>query len=139
MHIVDRGQKTHIPSDSPFADIVRSVINAFGTERNSDGPTPERNDVKNWLWPELREEQKRFLYEVATHPLGVGQKALENALSGGWVGLRGAHNGLARICVRLRMDKPVWETGYNSSNRRYHMSPDAAKTVIKLWKREEHP
>ena len=42
---------------------------------------------------------------------------------------RGVHNGLARICERLGLEKPVRAVGYNATNRRYLMDPDVAATV----------
>jgi hypothetical protein len=57
---------------------------------------------------------------------------LESALGLDWQGLRGVHNGLARICDGLGFEKPLRAIGYKAENRSYVMDPDVAGTIKSL-------
>ena len=81
------------------------------------------------LWREMKAKHKALPWEVATRGGGASQTVLEGVLGVDWQSLRGVHNGLARICERLEIEKPVRATGYNSTNRTYHMDSDVAHTV----------
>lgn len=132
-----KGVKYIVANDHPYAVVIKDLAKSYATTHMSGGGDvpPERNDVKR-LWREMKAKHKALLREVATRGGGVSQADLEGALGVDWQGLRGVHNGLARICERLEIEKPVRATGYNSTNRTYHMDPDVAHTVRGLAKRD---
>jgi hypothetical protein len=137
MRIIDRDARTIIPGNSNYADAIRIIIRAFKQQRIGDSSVPERNDIKT-LWPQLQDNHKQLLRIIAQQQgtTGVTQPVLEKKLGVGWVGLRGIHNGLARISAGLEIENPVRTIGYNRSNRRYQVDASTAETVISRWKRE---
>jgi hypothetical protein len=132
MKIIAGGEKFQLNNSHPFAKAILTIARAYASQPGAV-PLPERNDVKQ-LWRELRPAHKKFLREIAKQPGGVAQADLAQVLGVSWTGLRGVHNGLARICEGVGIDKPVRVVGYNAGNRRYLMDPDAAKTVGNLSK-----
>ncbi|RYZ16392.1 MAG: hypothetical protein EOO70_04555 [Myxococcaceae bacterium] len=135
-----KGVKYIVPSDHPFALAIETLakdytLNKRARSKGGAAEPPERNDVKQ-LWREIGAKHKALLEAVATRPGGASQADLKTALTIEWQELRGVHNGLARICERLGVEKPVRTTGYNATNRTYLMDPDAALTVRNLVKRE---
>lgn len=133
MIITINSEKYRLKNDHPFAKAIVALARAYPGAIDSRGRVPERNDVKQ-LWNELNDGHQQLLREIAKHPSGIAQSELENLLGVDWQGLRGVHNGLARICERLGLEKPVRVVGYNAKNRRYLMDPDAATTVQRLGK-----
>ena len=132
MKIIAGNEKFQLKNSHPFAAAILTFARAYASQPGAL-PVPERTDVKQ-LWRELRPPHKRLLREIARRPGGIAQADLANALQVNWTGLRGVHNGLARICEGLGIRKPVRAIGYNSTNRRYLMDPDAAATILKLSK-----
>ncbi|HRK19932.1 MAG TPA: hypothetical protein PK970_13320 [Hyphomicrobiaceae bacterium] len=127
-------QRFKVSNEHPYADAI--VLLATAATRSQDGDAAtERNDVKA-LWKRLLRGHKELLAKVAAYPTGISQADLLKALDKEWQELRGVHNGLARICETEGVDKPIQTTGYNSANRSYHMMPDVARTVLKLWKKD---
>ena len=134
------GKKYIIPRGHPFALAIEALAKDYTLNKGSRAKgggvePPERNDVKQ-LWREISSKHKALLEAVATRPGGASQADLEKALGLQWKDLRGVHNGLARICERLGVEKPVRTTGYNATNRTYLMDPDVAHTVRNLVKRD---
>ncbi len=127
-------RKYRIPNSHSFAEAIEALARAYAFGVGNGARMPERNDIKQ-LWSELRPDHQKLLVEIAKRPGGITQSELEKELHVGWTKLRGIHNGLARICERLEIEKPVRTMGYNSENRRYEMPPDVAGTVGKLSKR----
>ena len=134
MRVLVRGTKYTIPNSHAYAQAIESLARTYALGGDGRGRLPERNDVKQ-LWSELRQEHRTMLVEIAIRPGGIGQKDLQGALRVDYKGLRGIHNGLARICERLEVEKPVHTMGYNSENRRYDMPQDVAATIRRLAKR----
>jgi len=120
-----------LPNSSHSAHVIIAIAKAHKHESGSITSPPERNDIKH-LWRELGTNHQAFLREISKRPNGISQHELEKAIALDWEGLRGIHNGLARICKRLDYEKPVRVIGYNASNRRYVMDSDVAVTVKKL-------
>ncbi len=130
MKVIVGRQKYILDTSHPFAQAIVALAQMYP---GTTGSLPERNDIKQ-LWRELGEGHRTFLTEVARRPIGISQSDLQSLLGLDWQGLRGVHNGLARICEGLGLEKPVRSTGYNSQNRQYLMDPDVAATVLKLRK-----
>ncbi len=131
MKVIVGASKYSLKNTHPYAQAILALARAYtadGATPNGVKTVPERNDIKQ-LWRELSSAHQQFLTHVASHPDGVPQADLERHLGVDWQGLRGTHNGLARICERLGTEKPVRAVGYNATNRRYVMDPDAAATV----------
>jgi hypothetical protein len=88
-------------------------------------------------WPdlgrssEIRPEPGHLLRAVSKES-PVTQEDLQKKLGLDWMQLRGVHNGLARICEGLGIEKPVRTSGYNAENRTYEMSIDVATTIRKI-------
>lgn len=135
MRIKHKRQTYTIPNSHPFVEVILLIARS-ATAGASDVSTPERNDVKR-LWPNLRAAQRGFLGLAAQHPSGIAQADVLKKLKLDANDLRGLHNGLARICDGLGVEKPVSSTGYNAANRVYHMLPDVAKTVLRLVAKDE--
>ena len=134
MKIIVGTDQYKIPNNAPFAKAIIALARAYKSESEAaTAPPPEKTWVKQ-LWPELGENHQRLLKEVAKWPLarGIPQSELEAVLGTDWQGLRGIHNGLARICDRLGCEKPLRTIGYNASNRSYVMDPDVAGTIKNL-------
>ena len=131
MKIVYQNQVFKIRNDHRYVPAILALTRTAPFDDDGSSPIPERNDIKQ-LWRELKLSHRRFLYTIARHPTGIAQSDLEKSLGLTWEGLRGVHNGLARIADRLGLDKPVSVVGYNSENRTYHMTPDIAATVKTL-------
>ena len=129
MKIISGKDRYKIPNDAPFAKAILVLARAFESE-GVPAP-PRRNDVIQ-LWRELGANHRRLLHEVAKRPGGIPQSDLESALDTDWQGLRGVHNGLARICDGLGFEKPLRTIGYNAENRSYVMDPDVAGTIKSL-------
>jgi hypothetical protein len=121
-------KKYRLNNVHPFAQAIVALARAYPGSSDS---VPERNDIKQ-LWRDLNDNHRRFLAEIASQPGGISQSELESILAVDWQRLRGVHNGLARICEGLGLEKPIRVVGYNASNRRYLMDPDVAATVQKL-------
>ena len=128
MKIISGKKRFKLKNSEPLAEAILMLVESYA---GSSGSVPERNDVKQ-LWRDLNAKHRQFLVEIAKHPMGVSQTDLESILGLDWRGLRGVHNGLARISEGSGMDKPVRVVGYNSTNRRYLMDPDVAATVGRL-------
>lgn len=128
MKVIVGTKKYKLKNSHPFAQAIIVLAQAYPA---SAGSVPERNDVKQ-LWRELNANHRRLLVEVSKRPTGISQADLQTALGMNWQGLRGVHNGLARICDGLGFEKPLRALGYNSENRRYLMDPDVVATVQKL-------
>ncbi len=131
MKIVVGSVKYRLKNGHPYAKAIVALARAYPGASESADSVPERNDIKQ-LWRDLGESHQQLLGKIASRPGGVSQPDLESLLGVDWQGLRGVHNGLARICERLGLEKPVRVVGYNSTNRRYLMDPDVAATVQKL-------
>ena len=127
-------RRYRVPNDHPYAEAIEALArdHAFGV--GNGRKLPQRNDVRH-LWSSLRSDHRRLLTEVAKRPGGVAQDELQKLLNVDWTKLRGIHNGLARICERLEIEKPVRTMGYNADNRRYDMPADVATTVLNLSRR----
>jgi hypothetical protein len=123
------GVQFTVSNDHPIAKAIVELARFYKAEIAPAVNMPERNDIKN-LWWELSDSHREFLGEVAKGPaIGISQSELEQNLNLDWQGLRGVHNGLARICERVGCEKPVRVVGYNAQNRRYHMDPDVRATI----------
>ena len=132
MKIVVGSEKYKLRNSHPYAKAIVALARAYPAAITTDS-IPTRNDIKE-LWRGLGEGHQQLLREIARRPGGISQSDLESLLGVDWKGLRGVHNGLARICEGFGLDKPVRAVGYNSNNRRYLMDPDVAATVQKLSK-----
>lgn len=132
MKIIVGKERFQLENSHPFAVAILTIARAYASQPGAL-PVPERTDVKQ-LWRDLKPPHKRLLREIARRPGGIPQADLAQALQVDWTGLRGVHNGLARICEGIGIEKPVRAIGYNSTNRRYLMDPDAAATILKLSK-----
>jgi hypothetical protein len=128
MKVIMGTKKYKLKNSHPLAQAIIVLAQAYPA---STGSVPERNDVKQ-LWRDLNANHRELLTEIAKRPTGISQSDLQTALGTDWQGIRGVHNGLARICEGLGFEKPVRVVGYNSTNRRYLMDPDVAATVQKL-------
>jgi hypothetical protein len=138
MVVSEDGRRVKIPKTSVYARLVRIVVEAYVRSALTDGGTdapPSRNDVKK-LWRELHSRHKEVLGKIAAYANGISQKELENTLDIEAEDLRGRNTGLSRICSRLNVDYPIHQTGYTRDNRRFHLNPDVAKTVLDLVRRE---
>ncbi|HYH98163.1 hypothetical protein [Hyalangium sp.] len=140
MKVLINGKRYSIPSTHAFALAIESLakdytLNKASRAKGGGDEPPERNDVKQ-LWRDISSKHKALLRAVAKRPGGASQADLETDLGLQWQELRGVHNGLARICERLGVEKPVRTTGYNATNRTYLMDPDIAHTVRNLVKRD---
>ena len=133
MKIVVGSEKYHLKNDHPYAKAIIALARSYPGASETADAVPQRNDIKQ-LWRELNDSHQRLLREIAYRPNGVSQPDLEALLGIDWQGLRGVHNGLARICARQGCEKPVRVVGYNLKNRRYVMDPDIAATVQNLCK-----
>jgi hypothetical protein len=131
MKIIVGSEKYRLKNDHPFTKAIVALARAYPSTFDPTNSVPQRNDVKH-LWQELGGGHRHLLREIAKRPAGVAQSDLMKLLGVDWQGLRGVHNGLARICERLGLEKPVRVVGYNARNRRYLMDPDAAATVKSL-------
>jgi hypothetical protein len=130
MKIVIGAERYRLKNDHPYAKAIVALARAYPGASDATA-VPQRNDVKQ-LWRELGDGHQQLLRQIAKHPSGVAQSDLEKLLGVDWQGLRGVHNGLARICERLGLEKPVRVLGYNAKNRRYVIDPDVATTVQRL-------
>ena len=135
MKIVVNSDRYKLRNDHPYAQAIIALARAYQFNPRSADELPARNDVKQ-LWRNLSPAHRELLHEIATRPNGIPQADLEAALGLDWKGLRGVHNGLARICDGLGVQKPVRALGYNAGNRRYLMDPDVAATVKALYARD---
>jgi hypothetical protein len=125
-----------IPVNSKKAKIIREVMAMTSPDDDGPGALPERNDVKR-LWTELSPKAQGFVGLVAQRAReGINQQDVERRLGLDFNGLKGVHNGLARICKGRGMDNLVETLGYHRNNRRYVMRGDVAKTVVKLVSRK---
>jgi hypothetical protein len=138
MKIIAGPQKFQLRNSHPFAQAILALARAHQRGETATDEIPERNDIKQ-LWRELNDSHRRLLKEVASRPGGISQKDLQTMLDVDWQGLRGVHNGLARIGERLDCEKPIRVVGYNADNRRYIMDPDVAATVQRLAKKAKAP
>lgn len=130
MRVHHQGKLYRVDDSHPHAAAI--VALALGSK---NGPAsriaaPQRNDVKQ-LWRHLRPPHRRFLRAVAKDA-PIPQEDLQKRLGLDWKELRGVHNGLARICERLGIEKPLRTSGYKTENRIYEMSADAAATIQKI-------
>lgn len=132
MKIYFRKEVYRFDNGHPFVPAILELARNSLSRAKGRAVVPERNDIKR-LWLELGKGHRELLYQIARHPLGTSQDELQKALAVDWQGLRGVHNGLARICERLGCEKPIRVVGYNSDNRRYLMDPDVATTVTTLY------
>jgi len=124
-------EKFSLKDGHPYAKAIVALARAYPGDVADRDTVPTRNDVKQ-LWRELSDGHKALLKEVSRCPSGIQQAELEKRLNLDWQGLRGVHNGLARICDRLGVEKPVRVLGYNAKNRRYLVDPDVSGTIKKL-------
>ena len=131
--IVVGSERYRLKNNHPYAKAIVALARAYPGSASTTDSLPTRNDIKQ-LWRELGAGHQQLLREIARRPGGIAQSDLESHLRVDWQGLRGVHNGLARICEGLGLEKPVRAVGYNSNNRRYFMDPDVAATVHKLSK-----
>src|SRR5688572_22146333 len=132
MKITHGGEKHFVPDDSSFARAILEVVNAYqGTLPRKEGPF--RNDIKR-LWRVLNDQHRRFLLAIAKDP-GISQAEIQEKLQLDMAGLRGVHNGLARICKSNGFEKPVRTSGYNASNKTYSMDDDVRATIFEMAKR----
>lgn len=136
MRIRHKRQTYVVSNKHPLIEAILVLARAGAAGSVDATATPERNDVKR-LWPSLRRPQRRFLGIVAEHPAGISQADVLKRMKIEPNDLRGLHNGLARICDGLGIEKPVSTTGYNAENRVYRVSPDVAKTVLRLMAKDE--
>lgn len=144
MKVILGGSRYSLRNDHPFAQAILALAQQYQRDpavRNastSNASTPQRNDIKR-LWGALRTPHRRLLKEVARHPNGLSQGELEVLLGTDWSGLRGVHNGLARIAENAGDEKPIRVVGYRSDNRRYLMDPDVALTINTLAAKSRVP
>lgn len=126
------GLEQVIPVNSRKAKIIREVMALMAPDDDGARSLPERNDVKR-LWPELNPKAQKFVGLIAKHAReGIEQEDVEKRLGLDSNGLKGIHNGLARICKGRGVDNLIETLGYRRDNRRYVMRADVAKTVLKL-------
>ncbi len=132
MKIVVNSDRYKLRNDHPYAEAIVALARAYQFNPRPADALPARNDIKQ-LWRHLNSAHRALLHEISARPNGIPQADLEAALGLDWKGLRGVHNGLARICDGLSVQKPVRALGYNAANRRYLMDPDVAGTVNALY------
>jgi hypothetical protein len=130
MKIEHQGKLYRVDDDHPYAAAILALARSLKHHPVSHTSTPQRNDVKQ-LWRHLRSSHRRFLRAVSKDS-PVTQADLQKKLDLDWKQLRGVHNGLARICDGLGIEKPVRTSGYNAENRTYEMSTDVATTIRKI-------
>lgn len=130
-----QGKVYRIDDDHPYAVAMLALARSLKKRPISRVSAPQRNDVKQ-LWQHLKAPHRKFLRAVSKDS-PVTQEDLQNKLGLDWMKLRGVHNGLARICDGLGIEKPVRTSGYNAENRTYEMSIDVATTIRKIPRRRK--
>src|SRR5688572_18904086 len=122
MKIISDGKNYRVPDDHAYAEAILALAKAYERGDFGTAKLPARNDIKQ-LWRRLNPDHRELLTQIALYP-GVSQKDLEDKLGLDWTGLRGVHNGFARICETRGIEKPIRTAGYNQHNRCYTMDPD---------------
>ncbi len=130
MRIQHQGKLYRVDDGHPHATAILALAISSTNGPVSRIAAPQRNDVKQ-LWRHLRAPHRKFLRAVAKDA-PIQQDDLQKRLGLDWKQLRGVHNGLARICDGLGIEKPVRTSGYNAQNRTYEMSTDVATTIQKI-------
>jgi len=121
-----------LDDDHPYALAILALAQRYAQDRSIETRVGSRGGTDiEMLWRFLTPRHRQLLYEIAKRP-GISQSELETALGLDWKGLRGVHNGLARICEGLGYEKPIRVSGYKSSNRSYSMDPDVRQSITKL-------
>jgi hypothetical protein len=132
MKVISEGKSYRVPDDHSCAQAILTLAKAYERGDFLTKEPPARNDVKQ-LWRTLKTDHRQLLIRIALYP-GIAQKELETKLGTDWQGLRGIHNGLARICETQGIEKPIRTAGYNKHNRSYNMDADVRSTILKLRK-----
>lgn len=136
MEIVIKAQKYSIEDDNPYAKAIIAIVGVYNNNNFQKENNSYEEDYKK-LWQELNEKHKKMLTVIAESREGIYQFELEKKLKVNWQGLRGIHNGFARICERLNIRKPIIITGYNSNNRKYSIEEDKYNLIKSLINCEE--
>jgi hypothetical protein len=125
--ISDRGMTVELEDDDPRARQIRTLLFA------NDGT----DDPIASLWTECSDEQRDVLVAIAT-PREITQEDLEQALGGiSGIDLRGRTIALAKISKRLGIEYPIRSTGGRRESRRFSLTPEVARQVLKLHSKSE--
>lgn len=122
MKISDRGMSVELEDDDPRAKQIRALL--FANDGTEDPITT--------LWNECSDDQREVLVAIAT-PREITQEDLERALGRiTGIELRGRTIALAKISKRLGIDYPIRSAGGRRETRRFSLTPEMARQVLKL-------
>lgn len=113
-----------LEDDDPRAVRIRAVL--F---------TQAADDPIGALWSEARTEHREILATLATAG-ETSQVELEKGVGVSAVALRGLLGGLAKIAKRLGVDYPIRSVGAYRPTRRFSLSSDVAKQIVKLSRKK---
>lgn len=121
VRIIDRGMQVDLDDEDPRAAQVRAILYQ----------QPGAAEPVASLWAECTNEHREVLVAIATAG-EITQADLEKKLALTGVELRGRHGGLAKISKRLGVEYPIRSAGTHRNARRFSLTPDTAKQVLKL-------
>jgi hypothetical protein len=130
MKIITEKESFVISNDHPYAKTILLLAKTYSTndkDSDWDGSVPK-------LWAELDSQHKQFLFLLSKSEDGVPQRYVEKKMNIDWQQLRGALNGITRICTRLGYTTPVHKVGTNAKSRYYFLDKSVASEIRKLLK-----
>lgn len=113
-----------LEDDDPRAVRIRAVL--F---------TQASHDPIGALWDEARTEHRAILVALAKSG-ELLQMELEKGLRVNAVALRGLLGGLAKIAKRLGAEYPIRSVGAYRPSRRFSLTSDTAKQILKLSRKK---
>jgi hypothetical protein len=90
------------------------------------------------LWAECTNEHREVLVAIANAG-EITQVDLETKMRLSGVELRGRHGGLAKIAKRIGVEYPIRSVGTHRDGRRFSLTPEIAKQVLKLDSKTHKP
>lgn len=130
MKIITEKESFVISNDHPYAKTILLLAKSYSTSdkvSDWDGSIPK-------LWSELDSQHKQLLWLLSSKTEGVTQRLIEKKMNIDWQQLRGALNGITRICTRLGYTTPVHKVGSNAKSRYYFLDKSVADEVRKIMK-----
>lgn len=117
-----------IDDDDPRAVSIRALL----------FEQPRAADPIATLWNECTNEHREVLAAIAS--VGeLSQTDLEEKLGLTGIDLRGRHGGLAKIAKRLGVEYPIRSTGTHREARRFSLTTEVARRVLKLDSKSAKP